>query len=320
VSYTKYNNSNKGVLVRHILSAEQFTVEQLADIFARTDEMRGQLDHNRQVLVERHKGIIAATLFYEPSTRTRLSFESAAQRLGMGIISTENAKEFSSNIKGETLEDSIITVSKYADVIILRHSEDDSAERAANASDVPIINAGAGKGEHPTQALLDLYTIKHAKGRTDNLHIVIGGDLEHGRTARSLARLLALYSGNRITFVSTPELQIGDDIKTYLDSKGIQHAQTSDLSPALHSADVVYWTRLQKERHTGGNMQSNFSIGQAELDVMPDDAIILHPLPRNDEIQTIVDNDPRARYFDQVQNGLYVRMALLDMLATKSED
>jgi aspartate carbamoyltransferase catalytic subunit len=302
--------------VQHILSAEQFTTKQLADIFARTDEIITQLASNQRALADRHRGIVAATLFYEPSTRTRLSFESAAQRLGMGIISTENAKEFSSNTKGETLEDSIITVSKYADVIILRHSDDDSAERAATVSHVPIINAGAGKGEHPTQALLDLYTIKHAKGRTDNLHIMIGGDLEHGRTARSLARLLALYPGNRITFVSTPELQIGDDIKEYLESKGTEHRETSDLSPALRDADVVYWTRLQKERHASGDMQSHFSIGQAELDSMPEDAIILHPLPRNDEIQTVVDSDPRAKYFDQVQNGLYVRMALLDMLAT----
>jgi len=301
--------------VQHILSAEQFTTEQLAEIFTRTDDIRALLDSDRQSLAERHKGIIAATLFYEPSTRTRLSFESAAQRLGMGIISTENAKEFSSNIKGETLEDSIITVSKYADVIILRHGDDDSAERAAKVSDVPIINAGAGKGEHPTQALLDLYTIKHAKGRTDNLHIVIGGDLEHGRTARSLARLIALYPGNRITFVSTPELQIGGDIKTYLESKGTKHTETSDLSPALRDADVVYWTRLQKERHAGSDMQSNFSIGQSELDIMPEGAIILHPLPRNDEIQTVVDSNKRAKYFDQVQNGLYVRMALLDMSA-----
>lgn len=300
--------------MNHILSAEQFTSEQLSELFELADELRGLIDTDRRTLSERHKGTVAATLFYEPSTRTRLSFESAAARMGMGIISTENAKEFSSNIKGETLEDSIMTVSKYADVIVLRHSDDDSAVRAAKISGVPIVNAGAGKGEHPTQALLDLYTIKHAKGRTDNLHIVIGGDLKHGRTARSLARLIALYPNNRITFVSTPELQIGGDIKDYLNSQGISHAETDALSPALRTADVVYWTRLQKERLADPGTVSNFSIGQAELDVMPKDAIILHPLPRNDEIQTIVDSDPRAKYFDQVQNGLYIRMALFDML------
>lgn len=309
---------HKGEHMQHILSARQFDQESIADIFARTDAMREQLQtgDGRRELAGSHAGEVAATLFYEPSTRTRLSFESATARLGMGIISTENAKEYSSAIKGESLEDSIRTVSAYAGVIIMRHGDDDSAERAAAVSPVPIINAGAGKGEHPTQSLLDLYTIQHEAGRTDNLRIVIGGDLAHGRTARSLAQLLSLYRGNHLTFVSTPELQMGQDILDHLDERDTSHESTDDMFEAIRDADVVYWTRLQKERLADPTLTSAFSINQAALQVMKEDAIIMHPLPRNQEIDTSVDGDPRAQYFQQVQNGLYVRMALLDMLVT----
>jgi aspartate carbamoyltransferase catalytic subunit len=299
--------------MHHILSADEFTRDHLMAIFTLTDELRRQAKANRQELAGRHRGSIVATLFYEPSTRTRLSFESAAQRLGMGIISTENARESSSNTKGESLEDTIRTVASYADVIVLRHSDDDSAKRAASVSKVPIINAGAGKGEHPTQALLDLYTISRAKGKTDNLHLVIGGDLKHGRTARSLAKLIALYPHNHITFVSTPELGIDNDIKVYLASHGTTYTEVSELPPALAEADAVYWTRLQKERLEDPRLESLFSIGQGELALMAKDAIIMHPLPRNNEIDPTVDADPRAKYFEQVENGLYIRMALLDM-------
>jgi len=321
--------------MQHILSARQFDQEAIADIFARTDLVREQLAtrDGRRELAASHLGEVAATLFYEPSTRTRLSFESAAARLGMGIISTENAKEYSSSIKGESLEDSIRTVAAYAGVIIMRHGDDDSAERAAAVSPVPVINAGAGKGEHPTQSLLDLYTIRHEAGRTDDLKVVIGGDLAHGRTARSLAQLLSLYPNNHLTFVSTPELQIGQDILDHLDERGTTHEQTDDMFGALHEADVVYWTRLQKERHASvaagrglrkllgkklpaaPTLESAFSINQAALQVMKPATIIMHPLPRNHEIEASVDADPRAKYFDQVKNGLYVRTALLDMLS-----
>jgi aspartate carbamoyltransferase catalytic subunit len=304
--------------MQHVLSARQFDQDQIAEIFEGAHAMREALEtrEGKQELVASHVGEVAATLFYEPSTRTRLSFESAATRLGMGLVSTENAKEFSSEIKGETLEDSIRTVEAYAGVIIMRHGDDDSAERAAAVSSVPIVNAGAGKGEHPTQALLDLFTIQEKKQRTDNLHVVIGGDLAHGRTARSLAQLLSLYDGNRISFVSTHELQIGRDIIDHLNDKDTKHAETDDMFEAIRDADVVYWTRLQKERLEDSSLQSAFTIDQAALQVMSPHAIIMHPLPRNHEIATSVDADPRAAYFDQVKNGLYVRMALLDMLLT----
>ena len=302
--------------MQHILSARQFNPKQLDALFACVNDMRLVLQDpaKRQQLARRYVGKIAATLFYEPSTRTRFSFESAAQRLGAGVVTTENAAEFSSASKGETLEDTIRVVATYADVIILRHPETGAAERAASVSGVPVINAGDGKGEHPTQALLDLYTIWAEKHRLDNLRVVIGGDLAHGRTARSLTQLLCLYPNNVITFVSTPELQIGSDIKAHLRQGKTKYSETDDLFAALSGADVVYWTRLQKERLANTSLKSGFVIDERALKHLQKDALIMHPLPRVDEIEPAVDADSRAAYFRQAQNGLYVRMTLLDEL------
>lgn len=300
--------------MQHVLSARQFEEEQLAEIFARTDEMQWQLVDHRQELAQRHAGRVVAALFYEPSTRTRISHEAAALRLGAGVVGTENANEFSSAIKGETLEDTIQTIGTYADLIVLRHKDIGSADRAAEVSEKPIINAGDGSGEHPTQALLDVYTILKEKKRLDNLHVVIGGDLKRGRTARSLALLLSLYPDNKISFVSTPDLQIGEDIKSHLTQEGVEHEEVDDVYKAVHGADVVYWTRLQKER-PGSAINTSFTIDQSVLQAMPADAIIMHPLPRVDEITTSVDTDPRAVYLpQQVKNGMFVRMALIDQL------
>ncbi|MDB5185483.1 MAG: Aspartate carbamoyltransferase [Candidatus Saccharibacteria bacterium] len=301
-------------MTQHVLTARQFNKRQLKQLFAKADRMRVVLQSPllRHKLVDEHRGLVVATLFYEPSTRTRLSFESAAQRLGIGVVSTENASEYSSATKGETLEDTIRTVASYADAIVLRHKEEGAAEQAAAVSLAPIINAGDGKGEHPTQGLLDLYTIQREKGRLDNLHIVIGGDLAHGRTARSLAQMLGLYKGNKITFVSVPALQIGDDITAYLDQQKTTYTKTDNLIEAVKTADVIYWTRLQKERVSNPGIEAGFVIDQEVLDAMKNDAVILHPLPRTNEIHSDVDTDPRAAYFRQVENGLYIRMALLD--------
>lgn len=306
--------------MQHVLSARQFEAEELAEIFERAGTMRDQLatETTRRELLETHAGRVVATLFYEPSTRTRHSHESAAVRLGMGVISTENAGQFSSAIKGETLEDTIRTEAEYADLIVLRHPEVGAAERAATVSGVPIINAGDGAGEHPTQALLDLYTIQQEVGRSDDLKIVIGGDLKHGRTARSLAMMLSLYTGNHITFVSTPDLQIADDIKGHLDERNVSHKETDDIHEAVRDADVVYWTRLQKERMEQPEIARNFTIDQAVLQSMARTAIIMHPLPRAGEIAESVDGDPRAKYFTQVRSGLHVRMALIDRLLQAS--
>lgn len=306
--------------IPHILSARQFGPDQITELFDRTDFMADKLRNAEPITSPKLNGKNGvATLFYEPSTRTRLSFEFAAQYLHLPMAGTENAKEFSSAVKGESIEDSVMTVGKYAGLIVIRHKETGAVDRAAAVSEVPLINAGDGEGEHPTQALLDLYTIFKEKGRTDNLNVVIGGDLVKGRTARSLATLLSHYSGNHLTFVSLPELQMRDDIKQHLKQAGTAYEETDDMFGALQGADVVYWTRLQLERHGDSeddkpSLEQNYVIGQAALQTIEDDAIIMHPLPRNNEIERSVDSDPRAKYFDQVENGLHLRMALLDML------
>ena len=259
------------------------------------------------------------SLFYEPSTRTRVSFESGAVKMGIGVVSTENAGEFSSAAKGETLEDTIRVLGEYnVDLLVMRHHETGAAARAAAVapSHMSVINAGDGKGEHPTQALLDAYTIREHLDRLSDANIVLGGDLRNGRTARSLAKLLARYPGNEFTFVSTPGFEMGDDIKDFLDDHGARWSETSDVHAAAEDADVMYWTRLQRERleGEGATQEQSLIIDQSVLDVMNPKAVIMHPLPRVGEITPDVDDDPRAQYFRQAGNGLYVRMALLDYL------
>jgi aspartate carbamoyltransferase catalytic subunit len=200
----------------------------------------------------------------------------------------------------------------------MRHHETGAAARAAEVAPhhMSVINAGDGKGEHPTQALLDAYTIREHLDRLDSARIVLGGDLRNGRTARSLAKLLAKYPGNEFNFVSTPGFEMGDDVKAFLDEYGAIWNETSDAHEAAKDADVMYWTRLQRERIEEGGMtqEQSLVIDQSVLDVMNPKAVIMHPLPRVGEITTDVDNDPRAQYFRQAGNGLYVRMALLDHL------
>ncbi len=195
-------------------------------------------------------GKIMASLFYEPSTRTRFSFESAMLRLGGSVITTENAKEFSSASKGETIEDTIKIMNFYSDVIVLRHFEEGTAKLAAAVSDIPVINAGDGTGQHPTQALLDLYTIQRELGHIDGVRVALVGDLKHGRTIRSLAYLLGKYENVSIDFVAPAGLQVGDDIKEYLDKHRVTYHETDDLLSIIGDVDVVYQTRIQKERFT----------------------------------------------------------------------
>lgn len=304
----------------NILSVEQFDQEYLKNLFdlAKTLEDKLKDPTEARKLSQKYNDKQLCTLFYEPSTRTRLSFETAALKLGIGVVSTENAGGFSSAAKGETLEDTINVINQYGVcAVVIRHPETGAAKKAAAVSSVPIINAGDGKGEHPTQALLDAYTIKKEFGRLDNLHVVAGGDLKNGRTIRSLCRLLALYPDNRITFVSLPELAMQDDIKELLKKSGTEYSETDNIDEAFKDANVVYWTRLQKERLEGSAEFKNggFIINQAKINLLPEQAIVMHPLPRVDEIDPEVDSDPRARYFQQSGNGLYVRMALLDQIA-----
>lgn len=306
--------------MQHILNAEQFDTEQLAQIFSEADYFRQHdeaIDYRRAV-IQSHVGRIMLSEFYEPSTRTRFSFEIAATKLGIGVVSTENGSVTSSAVKGETIEDTMRVFNEYGvDAIVLRTKEDGQAARAASVSKIAVINGGDGKGEHPTQAVLDMYTIHEQLKQLDGLNVVMGGDLAHGRTVRSLSKLLSLYPDNHISFLSTPELQIGADIKLHLKNNGTSFEETSDMYGVLREADVVYWTRLQLERHAGNSLtmgQEHFILDDKALDVMPKDAIIMHPLPRIAEIPVSTDQDPRAKYFRQAGNGLYVRMALLSRI------
>jgi aspartate carbamoyltransferase catalytic subunit len=305
----------------HVLSADQFTPEELGKLFELAEALRrlSADKTTRLELADKYVDKQICSLFYEPSTRTRISFETAALKLGMGVVSTENAGEFSSAAKGETIEDTIRVLGEYGFAcVVIRHPVTGEVAKAAGVSTVPIINAGDGKGDHPTQSLLDVYTIYRQFKRLDNLRVVIGGDLRNGRTARSLSQILSKYPGNHLTFISLPELRMGDDIKQALQKSGTSFDETDSMEAAFADTDVVYWTRLQKERLEASDELSNggFIIDKKSLGMLPQQAIIMHPLPRVDEIAAEVDADPRAKYFEQAGNGLYIRMALLDQIVS----
>jgi aspartate carbamoyltransferase catalytic subunit len=303
--------------LRHIIEAQQFDRQVMGDIFRVTREMEQVVQHYGSNILSRR---VMASLFYEPSTRTRLSFESAMRRLGGEVITTESAQEFSSAAKGETLEDTIRIVSGYADVIVLRHFESGASRRAAAVSEVPVISAGDGPGQHPTQALLDVYTIEREVGRLDGITVALVGDLANGRTARSLCYLLTKFDDVRVIFVAPEIVRMREDIKEYLTRNGVHWEESTDLADVASRADVIYQTRIQRERF-GDRVEDyqkargKYIINAAILDRMSKEAIVMHPLPRVDEIVADeVDADPRAAYFRQAHNGLYVRMALLRMI------
>lgn len=295
-------------LMIHLIETQQFDREALQRLFELATSYEGKRD-------ESLRGKILASLFFEPSTRTRLSFESAMLRLGGNVLSMENASESSSATKGETIEDTIRIVDNYADTIVMRHPEAGAAARAAAVSEVPIINGGDGAGQHPTQAFLDLYTIEREIGRTDGFHIAFVGDLKYGRAARSLAYLLGKYNGVKMTFVSAPALKMKDDIKQYLQENDVNFEETEDLGQAMQKADVVYQTRVQKERFPSPEEYQKFRgayvIDRGLADHMKKGAILIHPLPRAGEIAPEVDDSPHAVYFKQAGYGVLVRMALL---------
>jgi aspartate carbamoyltransferase catalytic subunit len=295
----------------HVVESQQFTVPLLMELFDRSRRMErvasrgGTLDY---------QGRIMATLFYRPSTRTRFSFEAAMYRLGGRVLSTEQAGFFSSEVEGEQLEDTIRILGGYSDVVVIRHTQAGGARRAAEVSPVPVINAGDGNGgQHPTQALLDLYTI-YRQRPINGLSIAFIGELDRGRTARSLAYLLAKFERVKIYFVSPPEMQMGSDILAHLDEHDVRYALEQDASRVLPEVDVVYQTRILPERMADRDRHHHYTIDARVLETMKRDALILHPLPRTVEIDKAVDEDPRALYFRQATNGLYVRMALLTML------
>ncbi len=296
-------------------------------------------------------GYIMATLFYEPSTRTRLSFEAAMRRLGGTVLTTESAGEYSSAAKGETLEDSVRTIEGYADVIVLRHFQSGAqrgaqaharavqaltmtrvcvrvragaALRAATAAAKPLINAGDGPGQHPTQALLDVYTIQKELGRLDNIKVGLVGDLANGRTVRSLAYLLSKFDNVELFFVAPDVVRMGADIKDFLTARGVKWSESEDLLGVAANVDVLYQTRIQKERFVDRPAdyeaaRGKYVVTREVMAALPATGIVMHPLPRLDEITTDVDEDPRAAYFRQAQNGLYIRMALLQVLLLGKE-
>lgn len=300
--------------LKHVVESQQFTVPLLMELFDRTRQMEkivargGTLDYQNRIM---------ATLFYEPSTRTRFSFEAAMHRLGGRVLSTEQARSFSSEFDGEHLEDSIRIIAGYSDVIVVRPAEEGGAARAAQVSPVPVINAGDGHGgQHPTQALLDLYTI-YRERPLPGLSVAFIGELDKGRTARSLAYLLAKFDRVKIYFVAPTALQMKHDILQYLDRHNVRYELESDLNKVVGEVDVVYQTRIRPESVVDAPVLKQFAIDSTVLQRMKQDALILHPLPRTVELDKSVDADPRAMYFRQATNGLYVRMALLTMLLDK---
>ncbi len=299
--------------LHHITESQQFTLPMLHELFREADQMErvaargGTRDYEHAVM---------ASLFYEPSTRTRFSFESAMLRLGGRAISTERAQEFSSVIMGETLEDTIRVVNHYADVIVLRHNEIGGAARAAAVSSVPVINAGDGKGgQHPTQALLDLYTIQKELRTIDGVKVAFVGNLATGRTVRSLAYLLGKFDRVKLYFVAPPALQIQDDIRDYLTRHNVWFALEHDLRTVLPEVDVLYVTRIQSEVFPGGGAAPDkpapFILDESTVKLLRPSSLIMHPLPRLNEIAPSVDADPRAAYFRQTRYGVFIRMALI---------
>jgi aspartate carbamoyltransferase catalytic subunit len=303
--------------LKHVISAKQFDdPEFLLWLFESANQM--ERDDVFRALTDPLRGRILATLFFEPSTRTRFSFEAAMQKLGGGVLSAENARANSSATKGETISDTIRVVSGYADVIAIRHYEQGIAEAAARFSPVPIINAGDGIGEHPTQALADVYTIKKELGRLSGLRIVLVGDLLNGRTIHSLLPLLCLYPGVKIDLISPQQLRLPLSYREYLMEKGIEFNEGERLEGIVEHADVAYITRVQGERFASKEeydaIKDVYVMDAQMASRLKPEAIIMHALPRVNEISPDVDNDVRAAYFRQAKNGLYIRMALLKYL------
>jgi aspartate carbamoyltransferase catalytic subunit len=302
-----------------ILSVAQFDTAALDYIFARGHEMREMVE--RVGATDLLKGFILTCLFYEPSTRTSSSFIAAMERLGGSVIPITQGVQFSSVSKGETLADTVRTLEQYSDAIVLRHPEIGSAKVAADYASVPVINAGDGAGEHPTQALLDLFTIREELGAIDGLKIAMVGDLRYGRTVHSLTKLLLQYNVS-LRFVSPEILRLPLTIMNEVIDKGLDVRETHDVADVIENADVLYVTRVQKERFTDlalyEEVKGHYEITPELMSRAKQKMIVLHPLPRVGEIHYAVDNDPRAAYFRQVKNGMYVRMALLAAVLGKA--
>jgi aspartate carbamoyltransferase catalytic subunit len=311
-------NLSSGFYGQDIISVRQFTRDNLAYIFDVADEMRAVV--RRVGSTDLLKGHVLAVVFYEPSTRTSSSFIAAMSRLGGSVIPI-NEVRYSSVTKGESLPDTIRTLESYADVIVLRHPDVGASQVAAEYAHKPIINAGDGVGEHPTQALLDLYTIRSELGQIDGLHVAMVGDLRYGRTVHSLARLLCQYDV-RMTFVSPELLRMPLDVMNEVKGHGRPVQETYDVHDVIANADVLYVTRVQRERFADQaqyeSVKDYYVITPELMEEAKERMIIMHPLPRVNEISYALDTDPRAAYFRQMENGMYIRMALLAAVLGKA--
>ena len=297
--------------MRHLIDPMDLRADEIADILDLADKIIADKDKYREVC--KHKKL--ATLFFEPSTRTRLSFEAAMMELGGNVLGFSEASS-SSATKGESVADTVRVVSCYADIIAMRHPKEGAPMLASMKSGVPIINAGDGGHNHPTQTLADLLTIRREKGRLDHLTIGLCGDLKFGRTVHSLIKAMSRYEGIRFILISPDELQVPDYIYTeVLDANHIPYECISSMEAAMPQLDVLYMTRVQQERFFNEadyiRLKDSYILDRAKLKNAKDDLSILHPLPRVNEIAPEVDDDPRAKYFEQVLNGKYVRMALI---------
>lgn len=295
---------------RHLLSTQDLTKEIIYDLI----DLANNILKSPQEFSNICNGKLLATLFFEPSTRTRLSFEAAMSRLGGKILGFSDAG-VSSTTKGETLADTIRTVSSYVDVIAMRHPKEGSAKLASQYSSVPIINAGDGGHQHPTQTLTDLLTINRSKGDFNNLAIGLCGDLKFGRTVHSLVEAMSKFDNNTFYFISPNELRIPEYIKEELNQKGISYVEVESLDDVIDKLDILYMTRVQKERFFNEadyiRLKDCYILDSKKLENAKEDMAILHPLPRVNEISVEVDNDKRALYFDQVHYGMIIRMALI---------
>lgn len=261
-------------------------------------------------------GKVVASLFFEPSTRTRLSFESAINRLGGRVIGFSETSNTSVS-KGETLHDTIRTISNYCEMIVMRHFIEGAARYASEVATVPVVNAGDGSNQHPSQTLLDLYSILKTQGRLEDINITMVGDLKYGRTVHSLLQALSLF-GAKFTFVAPDELQMPDEYKLHLSEMGIPYRETKDMIEAMQDADIVYMTRVQRERFSDPmeyeRVKNAYILKAGMLKGTKDNMKILHPLPRVNEIEVAVDSSDKAYYFDQTQNGVFIRMAIISYL------
>jgi aspartate carbamoyltransferase len=304
---------------KDIISVKQFSRADLEYVFGVAHEMRVMVE--RVGTFDLLKGKILASIFYEPSTRTSSSFLAAMERLGGNIINI-NEVRYSSVAKGESLPDTVRTLECYADVIVIRHPELGSAAKAAEAAHKPVINAGDGVGEHPTQALLDTFTIREELGRLDGLTVTMLGDLKYGRTVHSLARLMTQFDGTRLNYVSPEILPMPSDVMDEVAQKGVPQARFASLEGVLPETDVLYVTRVQRERFEDAavydKVKEAFIVTPEVMKPAKERMIVMHPLPRVTEISMDFDEDPRAAYFRQMEYGLYVRMALLAMVLGKA--